>query len=92
MSQRLKDILKEKFPEPLPLLLGLPQEVLVYVKVINEQRLPNAVDHHANVSLGVEWDLEQLLDVFRIRHNIHVPNAIWELVGHDKAVMEEYKE
>lgn len=89
MSQRLKDILKEKLPEPLPLFLRLPQEVLVYVKVVDKQSLPNSVDHHANVSLGVERDLEQFLDVFRIRHNIHVPNTIRKLVGHDKAVMED---
>ena len=75
------DSLGKVLSEPLPLCGRSFQEVLVNVKVINEQRLADPVDNHAE-RLVAEGQLQQLFNVFGVGYHVHVGHNVDKIVGH----------
>jgi len=49
ITQRLQNMIKEEFLQPLPLRLGSPQQVFVDVEFINQQGVLNAMHHHTDL-------------------------------------------
>ena len=73
----------EEFPDPFPLGSRSSQNKFRNVKVINEQGLPDPVDHHGDRGIRV-GDLEDLLDVLPVRHHIHIRKTIDKVISYPK--------
>ena len=64
MMHLLDNRFKVEFSEPLPIILLPPEQMLVNVKVVQQESVAHSVNHHRNVALTV-WDLQQALYILK---------------------------
>ena len=69
----------KELPDPFPLGGRSSEDKFRDVKVIDQQSLPDPVDHHGDRGVGV-GDLEDLLDVFSVRYHVHVRKTIHKVI------------
>ena len=71
----------KELPDPFPLGGRSPQDKFRNIKVIDQQGLPDPVDHHGDRGVGV-GDLEDLLDVLPVRHHVNIRKTVDKVIGY----------
>ena len=71
----------KELPDPFPFGGRSSQDKFRNVKVIDQQSLPDPVDHHGDRGVGV-GDLENLLDVLPVRHHVNIRKTVHKVIGY----------